>query len=246
MGDLDQTIAAIDRIVVGRTDDDMREVVDVYGRQSGRYAVYQTDDRVVIVYAEDPLVQAIQRKRLAKLATRRGELNGLLMAWRGKSIRWSRLPQTARQFDMRIAAALIEALEGNSASGIEILDQVRADVRGEMAARARLSYLIWTLSSAAVFLAAALIAYAMLAGGTSAAVLGTQAVLRAVCAGVLGGVFIRSRSASASAISRATCAATTISPIRWYASASARSRHSCSRVSCSAARCSWASAPTSS
>lgn len=100
-----------DRIVIGGEDRDKRPIVDVYARQPGRYAVYQTPDRVVVLFSEDPLVQRLQRKRLAGLATVRSEINGALGEWRRAPTR-SRLRDAATGLDGRVASALIEALEG--------------------------------------------------------------------------------------------------------------------------------------
>ena len=70
----------VDAIVPGELDSNNRLILDVYARQSHRYAVYQTDDRVVIAYSEDPLVQKIQRRRLAGLAVQRSEIDGMRRA----------------------------------------------------------------------------------------------------------------------------------------------------------------------
>ncbi|PLK23544.1 hypothetical protein C0V72_09105 [Porphyrobacter sp. TH134] len=140
-------------IVVGKHDSNNREVLDVYARQFDRYAVYQTDRRVVIAYSDDPLVQKIQRRRLAGLALQRAEIDGLLDPWRIRPAGYSRLYQTARQFDMRVASALIEALEGETDAARAILDQVKAEIRGEMGSRARLAYVIWSMVSAIAVLA---------------------------------------------------------------------------------------------
>lgn len=152
---------SVDAIVIGNSDSNNREVLDVYARQSGRYAVYQTDRRVVIAYADDPLVQKIQRKRLAPLALLRNEIDGMLGPWRAKQEKYSRLVETARQFDMRVASALIEAMEGDSDSARAILEQIRDEIRGEMASRARLAYVLWSVVSAVVVLAACGLVYAI-------------------------------------------------------------------------------------
>ncbi len=152
---------SVEDVVQGQRDSNNREVLDVYARQADRYAVYQTERRVVIAYSDDPLVQKIQRKRLAALAVQRSEIDGMLGPWREKSAGYNRLVQTALQFDMRVASALIEALEGEVDTARAILAQIKADIGGEMASRARLSYVCWTMVSALAVLSVCLIVFAV-------------------------------------------------------------------------------------
>lgn len=146
-----------DTIVIGGTDRYKRPITDVYARQMGRYAVYQTPDRVVVLYADDPLVERLQRKRLAGLALLRSEINGALGPWRKARLWWSRLPDAAARADLVVASALIEALEGAPAQGLAILEQAATEIRGERASRARLYYLLNTMLVAVAFLLACLV-----------------------------------------------------------------------------------------
>jgi hypothetical protein len=170
-----------------------RHIVDIYTRQSDRYAVYQTDDRVVVAYADDPMVQRIQRKRLTALAVLRSEIDGMLASWRGKSSKWSRLAITARQYDMRVYPALVEALEGRPDVGQAILQQVKADVTDEMSSRARLAYVIWSIASALALLAACLLIDAIVRHLSGADPLvpehSRRLLLVGVCTGVLGALY---------------------------------------------------------
>lgn len=181
-----------ERICIGGTDSNQREVTDVYANQVGRYAVYQTPQRVVILFAEDPLVQRSQRKRLAPLASLRSTINGSLEDWRSRSQAYSRLPQGARQFDMRVGSALVEALEGDADAGLEILKQVESDIANEKASRARLSYLVWTMTSALAFALLFSIAYGFVSGWDVPSDVDRRAlhsILHATLAGVLGTVY---------------------------------------------------------
>jgi hypothetical protein len=183
-------------ILIGNKDHNKRAILDVYANQDGRYAVYQTSKRVVVLFAEDPLVQRAQRKRLATLATLRSEIDGDLAAWRSRDGLLgrlpSRLPKTALQFDMRVASALIETLEGDSDAGNSILTGVRTEIVNEKASRARLSYLVWTFTSALVFIALCLIAYNSVAAVQSYTAPTKEAafsILHACIAGVLGTIY---------------------------------------------------------
>ncbi len=181
-----------DRIRIGGIDSNERKVTDVYANQAGRYAVYQTPQRVVILFAEDPLVQRSQRKRLAPLASLRSTINGNLEDWRNRSSAYSRLPQAARQFDMRVGSALVAALEGDADAGREILKQVESDIANEKASRARLSYLIWTMTSAVAFALLFSIAYGFVSGWDLPSDVNRRALLsiiHATLAGLLGAVY---------------------------------------------------------
>ena len=174
-------------IVRGAHDLNNREITDVYAREDGRYAVYQTAQRVGIAFADDPTIQKIQRRRLAPLAAVRSEINGMLAGWRDKSTRYSRLPATACQFDGQIASALIVALEGNADTGLAILNQIKTAVAGEKASRARLDYIIWTLASALLILVCS---YAMIRFNLPGLEQDlNNRVMSGVLAGVLGAVY---------------------------------------------------------
>lgn len=177
-----------DAIVIGGKDRNHREILDVYARRDGRYAVYRTASRVIVLYAEDPLIQGLQRKRLAPLAPMRSEIDGSLSEWRDASPR-SRLHDAARNLDGRVASALIEALEGAPASGLAILTGVAREIRCERASRARLLYLMWTIIVAAAFLFVGAIASGIIA--TRLAVIEPLqiSVWHSINAGVLGAVY---------------------------------------------------------
>lgn len=184
---------SVNDMMPGGRDLNGRHIVDIYSRQSDRYVVYQTDDRVVVAYADDPLVQRIQRKRLAVLAVLRSQIDGTLAPWRVKSWKWSRLAITARQYDMRVYPALVEALEGRPDLGQAILQQVKADITGEMSSRARLAYVIWSIASALALLAACLLIDAIVQNLSGADPLlpehSRRLLLVGVCTGVLGALY---------------------------------------------------------
>lgn len=179
----------IETIVRGGTDPLQRPIVDVIARERDRYAVYLTDERVAILFADDPLVQRIQRKRLAPLAPIRAAIDGMLAGWRGASAS-SRLPATARQYDGQVAAALVGALDGDAEEALVTLTAIKASVAGEMASRARLTYAIWTLVSAVIVLAISFVIFVLFARfDTTISRIAHDLLLRGVLAGVLGAVY---------------------------------------------------------
>lgn len=177
-----------DAIVIGGKDRNHRKILDVYARRDGRYAVYRTPSRVVVLYADDPLIEGLQRKRLAPLAPMRSAIDGSLAEWRDASPR-SRLHDAARNLDGRVASALIEALEGAPGSALAILTEVDQEIRCERASRARLLYLFWTIVVAAAFLFVGAIASGIVVTRLAATEPLQISVWHSVNAGVLGAVY---------------------------------------------------------
>lgn len=167
-----------------------RKILEIYANQVGRYAVYRSDERVVVCYAEDPLVEREQRRRLSTLAVRRSRIDGDLAEWRKADPKLSRLPRTAQGFDGTVGAALIEALEGNAEGAATILDQVQREIDGEKAARAKLAYLGWALLMSILTIAVSALGFLLLAG-VHADTPGNPlaAILRGMIAGVMGAFY---------------------------------------------------------
>lgn len=184
--------SSVNDIVRGDHDANHFQIIDVYASQTDRYAVYQTEKRVIIAYSDDPLVQKIQRKRLASLAAQRSEIDGLLNPWRQKSAGYSRLVTTARQFDGRVASALIEALEGETDAAKAILTNIQADLSGELASRARLGYVAWSLVSAVLVLAVCWLLNSIIGdyfGDAMISARDRRLILAAMSTGVLGALY---------------------------------------------------------
>lgn len=126
-------------IVRGTTADDGSQIVAVYYRNVPIYAVYRSDERVRIQYADDPELQARQRSALAPTNPVRGEIDGLLDTFRGSS--QPAFLALGERFDRRIADALSVALENDVVNGGLLLDAVKRDAADERSSIARLEYL---------------------------------------------------------------------------------------------------------
>jgi hypothetical protein len=126
----------------------------IYARFDPRYAVYRTEERVTIQFADDPSLESAQREKVARLSPLRGEINGLVDGWR--THKRKRFQSAARRYDRRVADTLIVALEGDVESALLILPQIRDDVVAERKSFARFMYLGWAAATAALlgFLAA--------------------------------------------------------------------------------------------
>jgi hypothetical protein len=133
----DEPIAAL---AVGQTDGQGYPVNYIYTKFAPVYAVYRSDVRVVIQFADDAAVQAVQRQKMAGLAQNRGVVSGLIDGWRQNK----RNKLKVWAFDRRVADALIVGLEGEIDNANAILLQIRDDIIAERKAWARFLYLIWS------------------------------------------------------------------------------------------------------
>lgn len=124
------------------------KVLSIYARFDPRYAVYRTEERVTIQFADDPKLESEQREKVARLSPLRGEINGLVDGWRTN--RQERFKSAALRYDRRVADTLIVALEGDVDSAVQILAQIRDDVVAERKSLARFKYLFCAFATAAV------------------------------------------------------------------------------------------------
>jgi hypothetical protein len=72
-------------VCTGQPDSTGAPIRDVYTKVEGVYAVYQTDERVMIHFADDEALGADQRKSLADLYITRGTINWMLDELRATS-----------------------------------------------------------------------------------------------------------------------------------------------------------------
>ncbi|WP_029528441.1 hypothetical protein [Polaromonas glacialis] len=123
-------------------------VKSIYARFDSRYAVYRTEERVTIQFADDPVREIEQREKVARLSPLRGEINGLVDGWR--THKRKRFQSAALRYDRRVADTLIVALEGDVESALLILSQIRDDVVAERKSFARFMYLVYAAATAAM------------------------------------------------------------------------------------------------
>lgn len=143
-------------LVKGGTDCAGSEVLNVYSKVAGTYAIYRTPERVVIHYADDPVLGAEQRKALAPLHPIRGQITGLVDGWRVDSR--EKVVARAAVFDRRVADALVVALQGYVPQAEMLLNEIRDDVLEERTSIARVYYVLWGAGAAASLVLLACIA----------------------------------------------------------------------------------------
>jgi hypothetical protein len=168
-------------------------VLAIYGAKPPEYAVYRTDQRVLMHYADSPKEALKQRKTLAKLNPLRGEINGLVDGWRTQK-RGSQAQRRAERYDRRVGDALVVGLEGDVTGAELLLQRIKQDILDERVAGGRAEYLL--TAAAATVVGLFLIALATRWIGYDREGLG---IWRAAAGGTIGAFFsislaMRSRS----------------------------------------------------
>jgi len=173
--------------LVENADDDMgHRILTMYGRKPPEYAVYGTDQRVKIQYADEPTVASRQRNDMAPLNPLRGEITGWIDGWRrGKAERRA----DAARYELRVAGALVLALEGDTATAQGLLAGVRQDILSERLARARAQYVVYALGAAASVIVVALLMSSSFDIRTSPQLGDALALWRGAGAGAMGAFF---------------------------------------------------------
>jgi hypothetical protein len=160
--------------------DDIRVI---YGFKPPEYAVYGTEKRLLVQFADEHDLASDQRKGLAPLNPIRGEINGLIDGWRsGSELRG--LPQKASRYDRRVGDALVVALEHDVDSAKILLEAIKQDILDERTSSARLQYLLVALGiSVGIIVLGWLVLLTNIAGDDVAS------LWRAAAAGALGAFF---------------------------------------------------------
>lgn len=137
-------------IVVNGTDSSGAPILTVYSRVDPDYAVYRTEDRVMVHFADDKGLATAQSATLAALNPVRGEINGMIDGWRA-----SGAPDKKAKtglFDRRVADALVMALLGDPANADALLQLIRRDLIEERTSWARFEYLLVASATAALLI----------------------------------------------------------------------------------------------
>ncbi|HEU5284092.1 MAG TPA: hypothetical protein VFU53_09775 [Burkholderiales bacterium] len=136
----------VEDVVQGRRDQAQTEILCVYSKVSPRYAVYRTQNRTVVQYADDSKAADEQRKKMASLNGLRMQINGLIDGWRNSRSAYSR--QKAQRYDARVGAALVLCLEDDDENARVSLAGIRDDIVAERTSWGRFEYLIGASISA--------------------------------------------------------------------------------------------------
>lgn len=152
----------------------------IYAMKPPDYAVYATDNRVMVMFADDPSRADIQRARMARLNPLRGEINGLVEDWRLNS----RTTPRAARYDRCVADGLIVGFEGDIASASALLTAIKRGILDERVATARFEYLIVAFLTGVATMLSITLANAIANYGNA-----TVDLSRAAAAGAVGAFF---------------------------------------------------------
>src|SRR6476661_5105194 len=81
-----------------------KKITDVYVKNPPFYAIYHTDQRVMVHYDDTTAEAKRQSELLAPLSPIRGEINGLIDGWRSSPKQ--NLKDKAKRYERRVADAL--------------------------------------------------------------------------------------------------------------------------------------------
>jgi hypothetical protein len=130
----------ISQLTKGKPDAMDATVVKIYSKNGTHYAVYRTQERVMVQVDDDPEKAKEQRTALASLNLIRGQINGLIDGWRSSNS--PRLVAKASRYDDQVAASLIMCLEDDPISARQTLLDTKQDIIAERSSWARFQYLI--------------------------------------------------------------------------------------------------------
>lgn len=146
---------------VGEPDAAENIVVEICYRVSRTYAVYRTEERVMIQFADsdnaDPLLGANQRKSLTDLLITRGEIDSLLSELRESEDRDRAARNLVRRAQRRLADSLMIALTGGTNQAAQDLAAIKSLLIDDRASRTRVGYLGWAAASGIAIILIALL-----------------------------------------------------------------------------------------
>jgi hypothetical protein len=142
--------SSIENIKLGAKDRSGYDITCIYALNPPEYAVYGTEVRVSVQYADDKETARQQRAAMAACNPLRGQINGLIDGWRGDG-RGSRGHRVI-DYDRRVADALVMGLEGGVASALDLLTEIRNDIVAERRSLAQSDYLLTAVLAVAVLL----------------------------------------------------------------------------------------------
>lgn len=128
-------------IAENQPDSNGTPVLEIYGRSTGRYAVYRTAKRVMIQFADDDIEGANQRAALTPIARLRTDVEVLIDALRDDPSPGQQA-KVARN-EKRLGEALKTALQADLQQSLTILEEAKADMTEDRASDIRTRHLLY-------------------------------------------------------------------------------------------------------
>jgi hypothetical protein len=139
----------VDDIKLKGEDLTQQVIEHIYYKAPPRFAVYATEKRVMVQYADDNILEAKQRGDMASLNGLRSQISGLIDGWQTHKSGKKRCK--AAKYNARVAAALNLCLEGDGINAFSALQEVKSDIVDERASWGRFEYLMSALSAAVIY-----------------------------------------------------------------------------------------------
>lgn len=137
----------VEEVKVDGEDTGGSKIMAVYSKVRDVFAVYLTrDGRVMVHFADDPVLAQAQCDKIAPLNPLRGDIGALIDGWHCSKDK--ALNAKARHLDRRVADSLAMALDGDAVNALASLQAVKDDVIADRKARARFQYLLVALATA--------------------------------------------------------------------------------------------------
>jgi hypothetical protein len=154
----------VEDIAVGQPDARGIVVDTIFARVSQKYCVYKSDsdNRIMIQFADDETVGDEQRLCLSRLEPERSTINAEFDGW--QSALWkfrrnsNRHSQLVMGFSYRIAQAAVSALSGDPVTGKSQLQSVLDDIQCERLSIGRVEYFLTALAVGVAFVVLAWLA----------------------------------------------------------------------------------------
>ncbi|QLC24689.1 hypothetical protein HFP57_06360 [Parasphingopyxis algicola] len=153
----------------------------VYVRNPPHYAIYRTDQRVLVHFADDDEDNRRQRDKIAPLSPLRGEVRGLIDGWHGS--KYLSFHSKAIRFDRRVSDALVMGIEGSIENAAALLATIKDDIIAERTSWARFYYMLIGAGTVLAVILLALILSSAIAAPTA------DPLLFATGTGALGAFF---------------------------------------------------------
>jgi hypothetical protein len=130
------------------------DIVCIYYFKPPEFAIYRTEKRVLIQFADDSKEADQQRRDLSQLGPMRGEINGLIDGWRTAPDHnrlffpnGQKLRARAERYDRAVADALQVGLEGDISTSCALLENVKQDILNIRIGWSRFEYLLMAFAT---------------------------------------------------------------------------------------------------
>lgn len=140
----------VENIILGEKDCSGCVIHAVYGRVSGRYAVYRNDRQIMVQFSDDDAEGINQRSALAPLGPLRSQISAMISKFSRQRSEYQE--QKTEQYNNRLAMSLLIAIQGDISRAQLEMELIRDDILEDFASDTRTRHLMWASVAALVSL----------------------------------------------------------------------------------------------